>query len=296
MAGYLKLMLALIFLGVSCKSFAFHIDGEAKNGTEDQYEIFKKEKAENDRKIKAEMAKQIAAELSREKEAKMDKMDSEDETKINRDIESVFARENMADAKKQIQSDFARYIETEIATKEEAKLEKRSQCQNEIVHFETAADNLYYRFPFDSSQRVLGDGFIIFAVRACRDAFVRLSAEWNPPTEDIRILLGYNLNRESRIKFNGRETWYTGSGTYAIHNPLGCSNIRFFWARWSHSGQDIFNPKPTSTTITVGKGAAVGEDEFMSYTGNDYVEISYVSVSTGTGATGKWIFLDHSAL
>ena len=65
------------------------------------------------------------------------------------------------------------------------------------------------------------------------------------------------------------------------HQPLQCDTSLPFWISWF----------PDS--IQVGTGMTIGNAEFMSTVNSQNININYVGISTGWGATGTWYFYRH---
>ncbi|CAH1961261.1 unnamed protein product [Acanthoscelides obtectus] len=114
-------------------------------------------------------------------------------------------------------------------------------------------------------------GFAQFRVRAPNDAHIALTptaAEVEPMYE---IFIGGWGNSRSVIRKNRTKPDVAETPTPGILNE---NEFRGFWVRWQ------------GPTITVGREGEI--PPFLSYTDHEVLNIQYIGVCTGWGATGSW--------
>ena len=120
---------------------------------------------------------------------------------------------------------------------------------------------------------------IVFKVMTCQDARIALV-----PTPDFSSLMydvalaGWNNQRTViRTKLEDNEKIVARKNE---RNIVNCYEFRDFWVSW------------TDNHIKSGKGRKIGQDILVDY--DDSVskayEVNFVGISTGFGASGKWIF------
>ncbi|CAH1161215.1 unnamed protein product [Phyllotreta striolata] len=134
-----------------------------------------------------------------------------------------------------------------------------------VIQLETE-DRLEYNFVPNNA------GFVQFRVRAANDAHIALTtqaAECDPMYE---IFIGGWGNSKSIIRKNRTKPDVAEVPTPGILNP---NEFRGFWIRWQNG------------TISVGRENEV--PPFLSWNDYEPVNIEYVGVCTGWGASGSWV-------
>ncbi|XP_075156713.1 uncharacterized protein LOC142229992 [Haematobia irritans] len=132
-------------------------------------------------------------------------------------------------------------------------------------------DKLEYKF------FPISNGIFTFRIRAANDAHLALTSQPNENLPMYEIFIGGWGNTKSVIRRNRQQPDVVEVPTPRI---LQANDYRGFWIRWYNQ------------TITVGRqGEAMA---FMSYRDPQLFPINYVGICTGWGASGSWIFDDHT--
>ncbi|KAJ8949964.1 hypothetical protein NQ318_002371 [Aromia moschata] len=135
-----------------------------------------------------------------------------------------------------------------------------------MLHKLQTEDKLEYNF-FPNST-----GFVQFRIKAANDAHIALSpaaAEVDPMYE---VYIGGWGNSKSIIRKNRTKPEVAEEPTPGILNP---NEFRGFWIRWQNR------------TISVGRENEI--PPFLSWTDYEDVNIEYIGVCTGWGASGSWL-------
>ena len=119
--------------------------------------------------------------------------------------------------------------------------------------------------------------FVVFRVKSCADAFIRLSDTQNG--KDVyEIAIGEDpqdgpIRSVIRNGKNGtEEAWKDTPGI------LSCAEFRQFWASW------------TNGLIQFGTGPVPGQNSIIGWKDPDAFSVTTLSVATGWDTTGEWKF------
>ncbi|XP_067668692.1 uncharacterized protein [Haliotis asinina] len=136
-------------------------------------------------------------------------------------------------------------------------------------------NDYHYNSLADLGFRLNGQTSFTFWVKATNDAHIALlSSRDNYVNNMFEIVIGGWRNTQSVIR-NRKQ----GPNLATVrHRPLSGSKHLPFWISFSGG------------RIAVGAGRDVGSRTFLSWTDQAVTQIRYVSVATGWGATGKWLF------
>ncbi|CAH1794507.1 unnamed protein product [Owenia fusiformis] len=120
----------------------------------------------------------------------------------------------------------------------------------------------------------------VFRVKGCNDVHVALMA--TPGRDEsamYEIVIGGWGNTQSviRNKKQGRNLF-----TAKTKNFLNCEDFRSFWVGWKDN------------KIEVGRGLVYGQQRFMIWARLNTYQFKALSVSTGWGSTGEWVFFEQS--
>ncbi|XP_046556761.1 uncharacterized protein LOC124265984 [Haliotis rubra] len=139
---------------------------------------------------------------------------------------------------------------------------------------ETGNDYHYHSLE-DLGFHLNGQTSFTFWVKTTNDAHIALlSNRDNYDHSMFEIVIGGWRNTQSVIR-NRKQ----GPNLASVHHmPLSGSKHQPFWISLSGS------------RISVGSGRVVGRRTFLSWIDQSVTQIRYVSVATGWGSTGKWIF------
>ncbi|ELT98457.1 hypothetical protein CAPTEDRAFT_225278 [Capitella teleta] len=122
----------------------------------------------------------------------------------------------------------------------------------------------------------IGRSAIVLQVKACRDVHVLLSDKEGVPGNGYEVAIGMSDNMKTAI----REVKF-GPNMINVDTPdiLSCKDTRAFWFRWSHH------------KLSMGRGTKLGNRTLINYGKEDHpMEIRSLGLSTGWGATGRWLF------
>lgn len=127
----------------------------------------------------------------------------------------------------------------------------------------------------DVEKNVTESTSIVFKVAACHDAHVLLHQDGDDKENNIyEIVIGGWDNTKSVIRKQQQGT----PVAVAHHMPLDCEKAFPFWLEWYQG------------ILRVGTSTDIGAGQFMNFHDPNPIEVNYISVSTGWGATGWWIF------
>lgn len=127
------------------------------------------------------------------------------------------------------------------------------------------------------SKSAIGQNWVVFQVKACRDAHVALSEMFNNvQTRTYEIIIGGNGNQNSFIRDDN-----TFGEVQRVDTPniMDCDNFKTFWVKWG-----------VMYRITVGEGALVDSRTFLNYVDVDRRSYEGFTVSTYYDITGVWDF------
>ncbi|XP_046564874.1 uncharacterized protein LOC124273644 [Haliotis rubra] len=136
-------------------------------------------------------------------------------------------------------------------------------------------DDYHYHSLENLGFQLNGQTSFTFWVKTTNDAHIALlSNRDNYDHSMFEIVIGGWRNTQSVIR-NRKQ----GPNLASVrHMPLSGSKHQPFWISFSGS------------RISVGSGRVVGRRTFLSWIDQSVTQIRYVSVATGWGSTGKWIF------
>ena len=142
-------------------------------------------------------------------------------------------------------------------------------------------------------------GHLIFAVKAPDNAHITLSND-KLSTKTIEIVIGGygNINSAIREYFQQSPpvTYYENRWNEGF---LQYNQFKEFWITWDRisymlqggdEGGESWVRDTATHNISVGTGTVLGVNRFLTATIEQ--DIYYVGVSTGSWATGEWIFAD----
>ncbi|XP_067668071.1 uncharacterized protein [Haliotis asinina] len=116
---------------------------------------------------------------------------------------------------------------------------------------------------------------LVFWIRAANDAHIALVAnDGNTDNNIYEVVIGGFRNGKSVI----RESKQGANEAVALHKHLSPDQHLPFWISYD------------SGRIAVGYGVTVGRREFMSWTDTTPNNVKFVSISTGFGSDGHWLF------
>ena len=126
---------------------------------------------------------------------------------------------------------------------------------------------------------VHGDRWLSFKVRACSDAnfALMLSDGTSDPTLEYEVVFGGEENTRTFISKAG-----TTVASVDSVNILDCGSFREFWVRWQ------------GDLIEAGMSGHVGSNRIVHYAETDPRGVDLVSLSTGNGHGGEWVFHVYS--
>lgn len=117
--------------------------------------------------------------------------------------------------------------------------------------------------------------FISFAVKACADAYLVLTSQYDDSGPLVEIAIGINGDTRSAI----RTVKLDGNRVVTRNSLLDCGNFKRFWISWKNSN------------FSVGLGNYENENTLMSFRDDRRLAIINIGISTGLGSTGEWIFV-----
>ncbi|XP_046325976.2 uncharacterized protein LOC124110679 [Haliotis rufescens] len=116
---------------------------------------------------------------------------------------------------------------------------------------------------------------LVFWLRASNDAHIALVANDGDTDNNMyEIVIGGLSNTKSVI----RESKQGTNEAFALHKPLSPDQHLPFWISYDNG------------LVAVGYGVTVGRREFMSWTDATPNNVGYVSITTGFGSDGHWLF------
>ncbi|XP_071086461.1 uncharacterized protein [Haliotis cracherodii] len=119
---------------------------------------------------------------------------------------------------------------------------------------------------------------LVFWVRASNDANIALVANDGDTDNNMyEIVIGGFGNTKSVI----RESKQGTNEAFALHKPLSPDQHLPFWISYDNG------------RVAVGYGVTVGRREFMSWTDATPNNVGYVSITTGLGSDGHWLFCEY---
>lgn len=117
--------------------------------------------------------------------------------------------------------------------------------------------------------------FISFAVKACADAYLVLTSQYDDSGPLVEIAIGINGDTRSAI----RTVKLGGNRVVTRNSLLDCGNFKRFWISWKNSN------------FSVGLGNYENENTLMSFRDDRRLAIINIGISTGLGSTGEWLFV-----
>ncbi|ELT90394.1 hypothetical protein CAPTEDRAFT_202271 [Capitella teleta] len=122
----------------------------------------------------------------------------------------------------------------------------------------------------------LGHSAIVIQVRACHDVNILLSDKFAAIGNGYEVALGIRDNQLSAIR---DEQYGPNVAADETEGILDCEDFRAFWLQWSMG------------RIQVGRGTKIGQRKILEHAKvNPPRRIKSISLSTGGGATGRWLF------
>ncbi|XP_046330605.2 protocadherin Fat 3-like [Haliotis rufescens] len=148
------------------------------------------------------------------------------------------------------------------------------------VYQTTSSDNMNY-FLNDLGVKVTGNSPLIFEVKTCQDAIIRLAETKDLVGNYYDVVLGAGSNT-----WSGLRDRCSGCGANPIHfeSILDCASYKELWVAWNGNGN-----------VTVGTGSDVSKNVILTLSDPVPFEIHYITVSSYYGVTGEWkIVVDES--
>ena len=117
----------------------------------------------------------------------------------------------------------------------------------------------------------------MLSTQACNDAFVGLAdIPWQHRVT-YELCLGCHGNTQSYIREFVNGTMMTRVTAQTV-DLLNCDVSVSFWLTWING------------TISIGQGVVVGSEQFATWTDPQPKVVGAVSMTTGYGSVGQWIF------
>ena len=139
----------------------------------------------------------------------------------------------------------------------------------------------YGKSTFDKVRLTLAQDYIIFEVKACKEAIVALTQVPGQVTKDAWVI---TFGTEDNTKTSVSQKGSSGVSTsYDTKDILHCDEYREFWVRWADSKLDL------------GQGNSTGENGIAEIQlGDDSNIYPFVIFDTGADAQGSWKFLSDA--
>eukprot|EP00941_MAST-03F_sp_MAST-3F-sp1_P001215 g1215.t1 len=153
---------------------------------------------------------------------------------------------------------------------------KTPTCDNgtmKFANFKAQKIETPNRYYYKSLGSVKGLNSVTFQVQAKNDVHIALSEDEKNRGNKYEIVIGGWGNRQSvlRLRNQGPSVYTTREGPF-----LDADKMLDFWISWNDK------------KLRVGRGVKVGSGEFMSTRLREDIDIKFMMICTGWGATGVW--------